>query len=131
MFHKVTSDIIQWNLKGNRVLLPSMKTDITLTHKKGPQKIVMDAKFYKNIFQEYFGKTSFHSHNMYQLFTYLMHQPKELNLRGILIYPFNGVEVDETFRWDERVTMEVITLNLDDSWKKIYRRLISVLDENQ
>ena len=127
--YKVTSDIIQWNLNGNRALLPSMKTDISLTHKKSPQKIVMDAKFYKNIFQEHFGKSSFHSHNMYQLFTYLLHQPKELHLRGILIYPFNGVEVDETFQWDERMTMEVITLNLDDSWKGIYEKLINILSK--
>ena len=36
--YKVTSDIIQWNLKGNRTLLPSMKTDISLTHKNGSAK---------------------------------------------------------------------------------------------
>ena len=89
----------------------------------------MDAKFYKNVFQENFGKPSFHSHNMYQLFTYLMHQPKNLSLRGILIYPFNGLEVDETFAWDERMTMEVMALNLNDSWKEIYRKLMRVLEK--
>lgn len=121
---------MQWNLEGNRSLLPSMRTDISLTHKNGLEKIVMDAKFDKNIFQEHFGKASFHSHNLYQLFTYLMHQPKESNLRGILIYPFNGAEVNETYRWDERITMEVKTVNLDDSWKGIYERLMSLLNES-
>jgi 5-methylcytosine-specific restriction enzyme subunit McrC len=125
--YKVQSEVMQWHLQGKQSLLPVMKTDISLTHKNRQQKIVMDAKFYKNTFQENYGKSSFHSHNMYQMFTYLMHQPKELNLRGILIYPFNGVEVNEAFHWDDRMKIEVITLNLDDKWKDIYNKLISIL----
>lgn len=125
--YKVQSEIMQWQLEGNQSLLPVMKTDISLTHKNRQQKIVIDAKFYKNTFQENYGKSSFHSHNMYQMFTYLMHQPKGLNLRGILIYPFNGVEVDEAFPWDDRMKIEVITLNLDDKWKNIYCKLISII----
>jgi 5-methylcytosine-specific restriction enzyme subunit McrC len=123
----VSSEVMQWQLEGNRAFLPTMKTDISLTHKNGKQKIVIDAKFYKNMFQENFGKASFHSHNLYQLFTYLMHQPKELQLRGILIYPFNGREVDETYRWDERIRVEVKTINLDDSWSEIYSELFSFI----
>lgn len=125
--YKVTSEMIQWHLEGNQMFLPMMKTDVSLTHRNGREKIIIDAKFYKNIFQENYGKSSFHSHNMYQLFTYLMHQPKELKLRGILIYPFNGTEVGESYRWDERMSMEVVTLNLDESWKRIYEKLIAVL----
>ncbi|MEK5391846.1 hypothetical protein NSQ59_15940 [Margalitia sp. FSL K6-0131] len=125
--YRVQSEVMQWNLRGNQALLPSMKTDITLIHKNVQQKIVMDAKFYRNIFQKHFGKTSFHSHNLYQMFTYLMHQPKDIALRGILIYPYNGTEIDEKFAWDDRMTVEVLTLNLDDSWRDIYRSLMSVL----
>jgi 5-methylcytosine-specific restriction enzyme subunit McrC len=43
-----------------------------------------------------------------------------LNLKGILLSPFNGVEVDEAFSWDVRMKIEVITLNLDHKWKDIY-----------
>ncbi len=125
--YQVQSEVMQWNLIGNQSLLPTMKTDISLSHKDGQQKIVMDAKFYRNIFQKHFGKTSFHSHNLYQLFTYLMHQPKDLTLRGILIYPYNGTEVDEKFAWDDRITVEVLTLNLEDSWGDINKKLMSVL----
>jgi 5-methylcytosine-specific restriction enzyme subunit McrC len=125
--YRVSSEIMQWQLEGNQSFLPSMKTDVSLTHKSVPRKIIVDAKFYKNIFQEHYGKSTFHSHNLYQLFTYLMHQPKETTLRGILIYPYNGFEVDETFRWDERLTVQVMTLNLNDSWKEIYRKLFSVV----
>lgn len=125
--YRVSSEVIKWKLEGNSSYLPSMKTDVSLTHRNKQQKLVMDAKFYKNIFQENFGKASFHSHNMYQLFTYLMHQPKDLDIRGILIYPYNGVLVDESFCWDDRITIEITTLNLDDSWKDIYRKLIDLI----
>ncbi|RFB41312.1 hypothetical protein DZB86_10890 [Bacillus sp. RC] len=128
--YQVSSEIMQWQLEGNRSLLPSMRTDVSLTEKNGLEKIIIDAKFYKNVFQENYRKSSFHSHNMYQLYTYLMHQPKEMNVRGILIYPFNGIDVDEKFRRDNRMTMEVMTLNLDDSWKGIYGKLMRVLSRN-
>jgi 5-methylcytosine-specific restriction enzyme subunit McrC len=128
--YRVSSETIQWNLHGsNQSLLPSMRTDVSLTHKYKPEKIIIDAKFYKNALQEYYGKSSFHSHNMYQIFTYIMHQPKELDVRGILIYPFNGIELDEMFRWDERVSIGVMTINLLDSWGDIYKSLLEVLNK--
>ena len=125
--YHVTSEVYRWNLEGNQAFLPSMRTDVSLIHKNGLEKIIIDAKYYKNIFQEHFGKSSFHSHNMYQMFTYLQHQPKEMTVRGILIYPFNGAEVDETYQWDDRMTMEVVTVDLNASWSVIYGKLLSVL----
>ncbi|MEK4495425.1 MULTISPECIES: McrC family protein [Ureibacillus] len=128
--YRVSSEVMQWKLEGNQTYLPTMKTDVSLTHKNGFEKIVIDAKFYKNIFQENYGKSSFHSHNLYQLFTYLMHQPKEIiNLKGILIYPFNGIQINESFRWDDRMTMEIMIINLEDSWKEIYKNLMRIIGE--
>ena len=124
--YHVKVEKMQWKLEGNIALLPSMRTDISLIHKREPKKIVVDAKFYKNVFQEFYGKASFQSHNMYQLFTYLMHQSDDIEVQGVLIYPYNGTNVDETYQWNERVTMKVMTVNLDESWEKIYERLISV-----
>jgi 5-methylcytosine-specific restriction enzyme subunit McrC len=126
--YRVSSETLQWKLHGgNQSLLPSMRTDVSLTHKNKPEKIIIDAKFYKNTFQEYYGKVSFHSHNMYQIFTYLMHQPSDMKVKGILVYPFNGVDVDEEFWWDERVKLQYLTINLDNSWRDIYGKLIGIL----
>jgi len=126
--YHVKAEGMQWKLEGNKALLPGMRTDVSLTHKNKLEKIIMDAKFYRNIFQVYYEKSSFHSHNMYQLFTYLMHQEMHLNLRGILIYPFNGSTVDERYVWNERMSMEVMALDLNGSWKDIYQKLIRVLE---
>ena len=128
--YQVSSEIMHWKLEGNQSLLPSMRTDVSLTNKNGLEKIVIDAKFYKNTFQEHYGKASFHSHNMYQLFTYLQHQPKEKNLRGILIYPYNSVDLNESYIWDERTIMQVMTINLDSSWENIYKNLLDVLKKD-
>jgi 5-methylcytosine-specific restriction enzyme subunit McrC len=126
--YNVSSEIMQWQLSGNNSFLPSMKTDVSLTNKNGLEKIVIDAKFYKNMFQENYGKSTFHSHNMYQLFTYLMHQPSNLNIRGVLIYPYNGFEVNEIYQWDDRINMEVMTINLNESWGNIYRNLLNLIE---
>lgn len=125
--YRVSSETMKWNLDGNSTLLPSMVTDVSLTHHNGKEKIVIDAKFYRHVFQEHFGKASFHSHNMYQLFTYLMHQPQDLSIRGILIYPYNGYHVDENYNWDERIQLGIKTVNLDDSWKEINNCLIKIV----
>lgn len=127
--YRVKGEGIQWKLDGNKAFLPGMRTDVSLVHKNKPEKIIIDAKFYKNIFQVHHGKSSFRSDNMYQLFTYLMHQEPDLNLRGILIYPFNGTAVDEKYVWNERMTMEVVTLNLEGAWKDIFYKLKEVINE--
>lgn len=126
--YKVKGEGMQWKLEGNKALLPGMRTDISLIHKTRHEKIIIDAKFYKNVFQVHHEKSSFRSDNMYQLFTYLMHQEPELNLRGVLIYPFNGNAVDEKYVWNERVTMEIMTLDLDGPWKDIYHKLKQVIN---
>ncbi|WP_216830316.1 5-methylcytosine restriction system specificity protein McrC [Alkalihalobacterium elongatum] len=126
--YHVSSEVMHWQLEGNSSILPSMRTDISLVRKDRKEKIIIDAKFYKNIFQQNFGKASFHSHNMYQMFTYLMHQPKDIARRGILIYPYNGEEVREKYRWDDQTSFEVVTLNLDHSWVDIYRQLMEVVN---
>lgn len=126
--YRVTSERMQWKLEGNRALLPSMLTDVSLTHRFESEKVIVDAKFYKNTFQSFHDKASFHSHNMYQLFTYLMHQSKDIErLRGILIYPFNGVNVSEVYRWDDRMTVEIATVHLDRTWNDVEAELMEVL----
>ena len=125
--YRISSEIMKWSLEGNGALLPQMKTDVSLAHRDGRRKIIMDAKFYKNALQENYGKLSMHSGHMYQLFTYLMHQKPDLQLRGILVYPENGVEVSERYKWDERIWMEMYTVDLNGCWKEIYGRLKGII----
>lgn len=118
--YTVKSERLSWNLTGNESLLPSMRTDVSLIHRYERKRIVIDAKFYKNIF---------HSHNMYQMFAYMVHQPVEDKVRGILIYPENFTEeISESYSWDERLNIEIYSLNLNSSWDEISQRLKEILE---
>lgn len=129
--YRVKSERFPWHLHGeNQSLLPTMLTDVSLIHRMKPEKIIMDAKFYRNMFQTFHDKNSFHSHNMYQLFTYLMHQSSDLKqVRGILVYPYNGQDVYEVYEWSDRMTMEVMTVNLGRKWEDIFAELMSVFEK--
>lgn len=127
--YQVKPERLNWNLLGNQSLLPSMLTDVSLINRKKSEKIIIDAKFYKNAFQTYHDKNSFHSHNMYQLFTYLMHQSKDIEqLRGILIYPYNGEGITEVYKWNDRMTIEIATVNLGDKWSEIESELLKIIE---
>jgi len=125
--YRVHGEHLFWQLEGNQAFLPRMETDVSLTHKKKQEKIIMDAKFYRHIFQTNFEKMSFHSHNMYQMFTYLKHQSEELVVRGILIYPKNDYMVKEKYTYNERISFEVITIDLDSTWNEIKDELMEII----
>src|SRR5690625_3003161 len=127
--YRVKSERLSWHLQGgNQSLLPTLLSDVSLTHRNKAEKIIMDAKFYRYVFQTYYDKNSFHSHNMYQIFTYLMHQPSDIErLRGILVYPFNGQDVHQIYEWNDAITMEVVTVNLNLRWRELYGELMDVV----
>src|SRR5699024_4436398 len=126
--YKVRSERLSWHLKGgNQTLLPTMLTDVSLIHRKKPEKIIIDAKFYRHVFHTYYDKNSFHSHNMYQLFTYLMQSSDLERLRGILVYPFNGQDVHEVYEWNDTITLEIVTVNLNFRWSDLYDKLKNVI----
>lgn len=130
--YRVKSDKIEWQLNGDETFLPTMQTDISLNHKQKLKKIIIDAKFYKDIFQYNHGKASFRSDNMYQMFAYLSHQSKELtDVRGVLIYPYNGQRLKKDYRWDDRISLEIMTVNLSNEWREIYNELLTVVNKER
>lgn len=127
--YRVHSERLHWDLQGNDALLPTMLTDVSLTHHTKHEKIIIDAKFYRHMFQRHYDKKTFHSHNLYQMFTYVMHQPQSHRVRGILIYPKNQVEdIYEVYSRDERISLEVASLDLNAAWNEIHEKLLSLLD---
>ncbi|HNX15643.1 MAG TPA: 5-methylcytosine-specific restriction endonuclease system specificity protein McrC [Oscillospiraceae bacterium] len=78
---------VQWNLDEGRLeSLPIMQTDITLEHE--PKTLIIDAKYYSHTMQTQFNKQTFHSGNLYQIFTYVKNQDKNKtgNVSGMLLY---------------------------------------------
>ena len=84
---------IKWDVSNvesdDLYLLPSMKSDITLTSKTSRKVLIIDAKFYSQSLQKRFDKFSIHSGNLYQIFTYVKNKSftcSDKEVSGLLLY---------------------------------------------
>ena len=110
--------------------LPIMQTDISMT--SAGRKVVIDCKFYREALQLHYGHQSIHSENLNQLMVYLKNLEDDginKHCEGILLYP--TVEEDLDLRhqiWDHKVSVHTVNLNQD--WRLIHKRLLDVIDLN-
>lgn len=111
--------------------LPVMQTDIMLKSKT--QTLIIDTKYYTHTMQSQFNAYSYHSGNMYQIFTYVKNQDvKGLgNVSGMLLYAKTG----ETITPDAEFMMgmnkiSVKTLDLNHDFKEIAAQLDKIVAEN-
>ncbi len=85
----VNRAIVKWDTKKEDSYLPAMKTDITLTSKKDSEKaLIIDAKYYGKTMQKQFDRVSYHSGNMYQIYSYVQNYDNKNNKKtaGMLLY---------------------------------------------
>ncbi len=128
--HKLTvgASQIPWAIKeGSSIMMPAMKSDIMLTN--GDRTLIIDAKYYAHTTQQQFGKHTIHSHNLYQIFTYVKNYDKDNSgkVSGMLLY----AKTDEQITPDESVVIcgnriSVRTLDLNCSFDKIKEQLDSI-----
>lgn len=126
---------MKWKMfGGNLAIIPEMKTDISLIDRVNKEKIIIDAKYYADIFSKSFNADKIRSTHLYQLFTYLNHSSDIYLTRGILIYPTNGVKVDEIYNISIQVgieiqqsTIRIFTLDLNQKWQDIYNQMFVLL----
>ena len=108
--------------------LPSMRVDVFL--RSATRRIIIDTKYYANALQAYHGSESFHSGNLYQLFSYLKNaagaDPSLEGAEGMLLYPAAGVELREKFRIQGH-DVTVATLDLAKPWQEVSRQLLELL----
>ena len=73
--------------------LPIMQTNIFL--RLNEKTLIIYAKYYGRTMQQHFDKYTFHSGNVYQIFTYVKNQDKEKtgNVAGVLLF----AKTDEAF----------------------------------
>ncbi len=125
--YKVQGRNIEWKIiskQSSTHLLPLMKTDTVIEHKK--KKLIIDTKFYKKILTKNFNNKTFHSQHLFQMYSYLKNLDKNSTINGLLLYP----TVVQNFK-KEKITFEehVIffrTINLNQNWKKIHRDLMNI-----
>ena len=93
---------IAWPLEnptpGLRAMMPGMARDIVLQREN--RRIIIDTKFTSIVTTGQYGKETFRSGNIYQLYAYLRSQerdndPLSINCTGVLLYPAIDASVDE------------------------------------
>lgn len=120
---------IKWALDDdNSALLPTMQTDITLTH--GERRLILDAKYYSHSTQSHFGKHTIHSQNLYQIFTYVKNEAQRCpDVSGLLLYAKTEEEVqpEADYRMSGN-SIGVRTLDLSGDFSNIKARLNGIAD---
>lgn len=111
--------------------LPQMETDITLIH--GEKTLIIDAKFYGRAMQEQWGKETFHSANLYQIFAYVKNEDRARtgNVSGMLLYAKtkDGAAPDDEFSIAGN-RFEVRTLDLSGDFELIKARLDGIAEKH-
>jgi len=123
----VHSPKIYWNVENDKEYLPEMRTDIVLESKSNSAQLIIDTKFYGEVFsRSNFGdKLTYRSENMYQIFTYLNNSLFKGKKMAMLLYPTTDVELDKKHRIGGKDIL-VRTLNLAEEWEKIQDRLMGI-----
>ncbi len=126
-----SSSEIKWAINGDMGMLPKMQSDIMLTGNN--RKLIIDAKFYSKSTQKHFDKDSFHSHNLYQIFTYVKNETVNYSgaVSGMLLYaktkndliPNDGISFDMNGN-----IITVKSLNLSGDFESIAKQLDKIAE---
>jgi 5-methylcytosine-specific restriction enzyme subunit McrC len=116
-----SASFIDWDVEGGETeCLPAMKSDITLRYQD--KALIIDTKFYSRTMQtnRLFNSRTLHSHNMYQIFTYVknMDFAHSGNVSGLLLYAKTDEEIvpDSDYIINgNRISVKTLDLNTDFS----------------
>ena len=127
-----TQSGIAWPLEnptpGLPAIMPGMTRDVVLEH--GSRRIVIDTKFTSIVTTGQYGKETFKSGNIYQLYAYLRSQeaddPLSQTSAGILLYPSLGVDYDESATIQGH-RIRFATVNLAADSRTIRKQLLRII----
>lgn len=132
-YQTVKKETIKWQFDNtdneSYQYLPQMETDITLEN--DDEKIIIDAKYYRETMTLNYDKEKIKSANLYQLFSYLLNQQdtnlKTKNATGILLYPTIENDYNLNFKYNEH-KIQIRTINLNSNWRNISSRLKEIIE---
>ena len=126
---------IDWQIEeGWDILLPKMKTDVTLEYEN--KILIIDAKFYKENLVESYGRNMHRTGNLYQIFTYVKNKQEELKgkdieVRGMLLYAMTKASIQPDSEYVMSGSkISVKNLDLNREFYEIKNQLDSIV-ENQ
>jgi 5-methylcytosine-specific restriction enzyme subunit McrC len=131
--YKVHSPKIKWQIddtitEEDLALLPVMLTDIVIENKNLKTQLIIDTKYYSQtlISSNWSELQKVRTAHLYQIYAYIHQSKYEGNILGMLLYPTVDIEINTIFPMSK--TISIKTLNLNDKWKDIERRLLSLIE---
>ena len=125
---------IPWNIdvkESSTNMLPILQTDIMLENVKG-RTLIIDAKYYGQVWQEHYDKKTIHSHNLYQILAYVMNKDRshEGNVDGMLLYAKTQESVvpDGKMKSADGNFIYFKTLDLNQKFEYIQRQLEDIIE---
>lgn len=114
--------------------LPMMETDVTLFNPATQEKLILDAKFYREaLVSKYGGREKVRREHLSQILSYVMNQedrskPHTLNACGALVYPTVDEDFDFSYRYKKTGhRIYVRTVNLGQPWREIEERVKEIV----
>ena len=130
----VRASQIPWALDDDvGTMLPVMQSDITL--RKDDKTLIIDAKYYTRTTQSQYDKHTIHSHNLYQIFTYVKNEAARVEesgqtVAGMLLYARTEEEIqpDNTYQMSGN-QISVKTLDLNKEFNCIAQQLDAIVED--
>ena len=114
-------------------LLPEMITDVTLDNPAAGRRIILDAKYYKEMLSSRFETAKkLRRDHISQITSYVSNQeerdlPYTLATKGIMVYPKTGIQ-EETFNYTHGSHQyRFCTVDLAQDWHLIHQRLLQII----
>lgn len=108
--------------------LPKMVVDVYLHSPK--RRIIIDTKYYASALQKHYETESFHSGNLYQLFSYLRNDAQRAGTHdlaeGVLLYPKVGAALHERFLIQGHPVL-IATVDLARPWPTVHNALLDLV----
>ena len=114
-------------------LMPEMETDVTLDNPKEGKRIILDAKYYNDMFVSHNGAAKkLRREHVSQIISYVENQedssePRTLQAKGIMVYPKTNVHVENADFEKNGHAYRFCTVNLAQDWKAIDARLRQII----
>ena len=114
-------------------VLPEMITDVTLDNPESGKRIILDAKYYKEMLSTRFETAKkLRRDHISQITSYVNNQedkdiPYTLSTKGIMVYPKTGIQ-EETFNYSQGSHQyRFCTVDLAQDWHLIHQRLRDII----
>lgn len=114
-------------------LLPIMETDVTLDNPKEGKRIIIDAKYYQEMFVSRFGvNKNLRTDHIRQIESYIKNQedtsvPYTMATKGIMVYPKTNVDAAKIDYISGGHILRFCTVDLGQDWHQIDQRLRQII----